>query len=769
MPQLSNFCKSAQTFVGVKDFANSILTDRVTGRVLTLELYGASSTTAPVFTFNSTSAWNFGIGSSRTFAKYTYQFNPSSGTSPLTGFSITPTINQIGSSSGNIIGIDYSPTLTSLQGNHYAALFRSGQVGIGTATPSGLLNVNGQTYIGSGTVKPSALFEGESTTQGVLLPRMTAANRNAISSPAPGLLLNDTDSTYRPFVYTGSAWKGLAYTDETGGGGGSGTVTSVATGYGLTGGTITTTGTLSLDSTVALSRERAANTYWSQYGNTGTVAATNFVGTTDNIPLMFRTNNVKSGELKSDGATFFGYEAGLNNTSVSSMGFGFNALKANVSGTSNTAIGRDALLLNTGSSNTAVGRGALRANLTLGENTAVGAFALTANNGQLNTAIGSSALAANTTGNSNTAIGRGVLSANTTGNENTALGVGSLAANTTGNGSVAIGLNAMAANTSGGSNTAVGYSSLVANTTGSFNSATGLSALAANTTGGSNTAFGHRANQTNQTGNENTAIGRLALSLATSSSNIGLGYQAGDNLTTGGKNIIIGHDIDAPSATTDNQLNIGNIIFGTGVSGTGTTIAGKIGIGVSSPAASSILDVTSTTGGFLMPRMTAANRTAISSPASGLQVYDTDSAGIAMYNGTKWEFIDRNDYVPVAALGSDVTMTTATTWYSGPSISLPAGTWWVQGNITMTNSTSANIQYEARLYDGTTALYSVGSTCPNSGSRVGGYSPGGVVVLTGTTTVTIQGYANQSSGVIRALTPGSSQANATTISAIKIQ
>ena len=48
-----------------------------------------------------------------------------------------------------------------------------------------------------------------------------------------------------------------------GGGGGSGTVTSVGTGLGLTGGTITTTGTIILDtaSSVVLSRQRAANTY----------------------------------------------------------------------------------------------------------------------------------------------------------------------------------------------------------------------------------------------------------------------------------------------------------------------------------------------------------------------------------------------------------------------------------------------------------------------------------------------------------------------------
>lgn len=53
------------------------------------------------------------------------------------------------------------------------------------------------------------------------------------------------------------------YDVASGGGGGSGTVTSVGTGLGLTGGTITTTGTISLDtaSSVVLSRQRAANTY----------------------------------------------------------------------------------------------------------------------------------------------------------------------------------------------------------------------------------------------------------------------------------------------------------------------------------------------------------------------------------------------------------------------------------------------------------------------------------------------------------------------------
>src|SRR6187200_1896312 len=52
---------------------------------------------------------------------------------------------------------------------------------------------------------------------------------------------------------------------------------------------------------------------------------------------------------------------------------------------------------------------------------------------------------------------------------------------------------------------------------------------------------------------------------------------------------------------------------------------------------SSMLDVTSTTKGMLVPRMTAAQRIAIGTPANGLLVYQTDAPiGFWYYNGTSW-------------------------------------------------------------------------------------------------------------------------------------
>ena len=58
----------------------------------------------------------------------------------------------------------------------------------------------------------------------------------------------------------------------------------------------------------------------------------------------------------------------------------------------------------------------------------------------------------------------------------------------------------------------------------------------------------------------------------------------------------------------------------------------------SSPDASAMLDVKSTTSGALMPRMTQAQRNAIASPATGLILYQTDNGpGLYYYNGTFWQ------------------------------------------------------------------------------------------------------------------------------------
>ena len=69
---------------------------------------------------------------------------------------------------------------------------------------------------------------------------------------------------------------------------------------------------------------------------------------------------------------------------------------------------------------------------------------------------------------------------------------------------------------------------------------------------------------------------------------------------------------------------------------TATTFA-QVGINTSSPHESAALDIVSTTGGLLVPRMTETQRDAITSAATGLMIYQTDgTAGFYYYNGSSW-------------------------------------------------------------------------------------------------------------------------------------
>ncbi len=65
----------------------------------------------------------------------------------------------------------------------------------------------------------------------------------------------------------------------------------------------------------------------------------------------------------------------------------------------------------------------------------------------------------------------------------------------------------------------------------------------------------------------------------------------------------------------------------------------QVGIGTNTPSSKSILDLTATDKGFLLPRMTTAQRTAISPSAitdKGMQVFDTTTNSIWYWDGTTW-------------------------------------------------------------------------------------------------------------------------------------
>ena len=295
-----------------------------------------------------------------------------------------------------------------------------------------------------------------------------------------------------------------------------------------------------------------------------------------------------------------------------------------------------------------------------------------------NTAAGSNALLNNTTGPDNVAVGADALYSNTDTGYHTAIGYQALYSNIVGWNSTAVGRHALYSNTNGSANVAVGHRALYSNTTANFNTAVGVQALYLNTTGTLNAAFGFNALYANTTGNNNTAIGRGAMELnttgsnnsangiyalftnTTGSNNVADGYQAGRYITGGGSNqtsnnsLYLGYDTRASADGNTNEIVIGHTAIGLGsntavlgnASIVTTALRGSVGVNTTSPNASAQLQIDSTTKGFLPPRMTAAQATAIASPAEGLLVYVTDTDGTFTtkgwwgYDGAAWKKLD---------------------------------------------------------------------------------------------------------------------------------
>jgi hypothetical protein len=105
-------------------------------------------------------------------------------------------------------------------------------------------------------------------------------------------------------------------------------------------------------------------------------------------------------------------------------------------------------------------------------------------------------------------------------------------------------------------------------------------------------------------------------------------------------NVLIDGEINTASDPSDipTRISFFTTLDGTNSLSERMTIKndGGIGIGVSIPNTAALLDLTSTTRGFLPPRMTTTQKNAISTPATGLIVYDTTLNNLCTYNGSSW-------------------------------------------------------------------------------------------------------------------------------------
>jgi hypothetical protein len=274
---------------------------------------------------------------------------------------------------------------------------------------------------------------------------------------------------------------------------------------------------------------------WALLGNSGTSAATNFIGTTDDVDLVIRRNDVRAG--------FIGNPIAATATTVdrNNTSFGANSLLTPTTGYRNTAIGSNVLPSNS--------------------------------SGKINVAVGDKSMFRNTTGSENTAVGVGSLFNNILGTNNTAIGRNALTTSTA-SFNTAIGHSALLENTTGTGDLAVGNSTLFKNTTGNFNTANGSQALANNTTGNNNTALGFQtlagaaplsgANPNITTGNNNTAVGYQSFyNNLIGSNNVGLGNQAGFNELGSDKLYIENSNADANNALVYGEFTAGAKILRT--------------------------------------------------------------------------------------------------------------------------------------------------------------------------------------------------------------
>ena len=368
------------------------------------------------------------------------------------------------------------------------------------------------------TADPSAILDVTSTLKGMLVPRMDKTEKNAIASPANGLLVFQTGPDSIGFHYydlPNTQW-----------------IFINTNGY------------------------ATDTTAWKLTGNSN-VADTSFLGSINNQSLKFRFNNTPSGQIN-DTTTYFGYKAGLtnptlvhnigigssalqNNNTTHNIAIGDSALYANAAG-GVTAIGYKALMANAGFDNIAIGYSALDSNTTGGGNTGIGNFALRSNIGtSRNTAVGSYAMVANKA-SFGTGVGEFALTSNTTGGGNTVVGSNALVSNTTGAANTAIGTNTMFYNITGGNNTVVGYQAMLNTDSSSGNTAIGRQAMLSHRgLNGFNTAVGMESMQFDSIGFTNVAVGWRSLrNHKRGGDNVAVGVGALESDSSGNNNTAVG-------------------------------------------------------------------------------------------------------------------------------------------------------------------------------------------------------------------------------------
>lgn len=431
-------------------------------------------------------------------------------------------------------------------------------------------NLNGQVAVTNDGSMPnnSAMLDVKSTNKGVLVPRMTAAERDAITSPANALLVFVTDDDqfyYNAGDATTPNWTAIGGTgtDNDWTIDGNNMYSTVSGNVGI--GTTNPSQKLSVrdgnihvasegsDSYIYLGSDELANAIGSYIwtdDNSGFA-----VGSTQGIPQFVVDNasgNVGIGtsspgaELEVAGQIKLTGGTPGNGKVLTSDASGLGSWQNIPTGVQEIDDLSDA---KTDSYSLFLGNNSGSNDDGSNYNTSIGAQSLRDNtSGQRNAALGTYSLYENTSGSRNTALGYAAMYKNEIGFSNVAVGVRTLYRGVGNHNIVAVGDSALFNNaygatisSQGAENTAVGSKALYANTLGNQNTAIGIESLKTNTTGQSNTAVGAYTLDSNISGTGNTAMGIFSLTNNTGADhNSAFGQKSSYNITTGGYNSSFG-------------------------------------------------------------------------------------------------------------------------------------------------------------------------------------------------------------------------------------
>jgi hypothetical protein len=138
---------------------------------------------------------------------------------------------------------------------------------------------------------------------------------------------------------------------------------------------------------------------------------------------------------------------------------------------------------------------------------------------------------------------------------------------------------------------------------------------------------------------------RIAIGASENARFFSTGNVAIGNTVDAGFRLDVNGTVRSTSTITGNNLtSVANVLVGAILYGTNFSIATNgqtsFGAGGFNAPASALVAVTSTTQGFLPPRMTQTQRNAIASPAIGLEIYQTDATeGKYIYKSSGWTYI----------------------------------------------------------------------------------------------------------------------------------